>query len=101
MCGIKDSVDSNILWNIGRGNISFCFDNWSTIGPSYKKIDDGLAQHNVLINEVFNDGQWDCLVFMLKFQTILRGKCLKCMLFSIQMLMTFHTGYAQVQVISL
>lgn len=59
MCDITERMDSNILWYVGRGNISFWFDTWSNIGPLYKKIDGGLTHQNLMLNEVLIDGQWD------------------------------------------
>ncbi|OIT37319.1 putative ribonuclease h protein [Nicotiana attenuata] len=59
MCDVKERVDSNILWYIGRENISFWFDTWSNIGTLYKKVDGGLIHQNLMLNEVLIDGHWD------------------------------------------
>ncbi|XP_075099176.1 uncharacterized protein LOC142176035 [Nicotiana tabacum] len=66
MCNLKDKVDQNILWNVGKGNINFWYDNWSPIVPLYKMIEDDLIQQNIMIKEIYNDGQWNWSYFQVQ-----------------------------------
>lgn len=59
MCEISGRVDPNNIWDIGRGNINFWYDNWSNIGHLYKKLENNRIQQNVMIKEIFRDGRWD------------------------------------------
>lgn len=59
MSELKLKVEDKIWWKIGKGEISFWFDNWSNLGPLYTMLDDVNVCQNIKVNEVLRHGKWD------------------------------------------
>ncbi|KAH0745955.1 hypothetical protein KY285_007612 [Solanum tuberosum] len=59
LCNIKEEVDKNIIWIIGRGEVDFWYDNWTNISPLYLLFPDNVQQQQISIKDVYIDGMWD------------------------------------------
>lgn len=67
MCKIKKIIDKQILWKIGRGDVSFWFDNWSELGSLYKFLPLNHKPKNVKLSYMFlnNHINWEGLDLLL------------------------------------
>lgn len=44
---------------MGRGEVSFWYDNWSSLGPLFMEIDNNESLSHILLKEVFINGRWE------------------------------------------
>ncbi|XP_060170788.1 uncharacterized protein LOC132601740 [Lycium barbarum] len=58
MCKIKFEVEQHILWKVGRGNLSFWYDNWTNFGPLCSSLPDDAEYDNTRVCEVLRNGEW-------------------------------------------
>ncbi|XP_060202495.1 uncharacterized protein LOC132630930 [Lycium barbarum] len=55
---IKTQLEENIFWQVGQGQISFWFDNWTREGALYRLLPDDVKPNNSMLNEVYVNGRW-------------------------------------------
>ncbi|XP_060177971.1 uncharacterized protein LOC132607909 [Lycium barbarum] len=58
MADIKEKVEKSIFWNIGRGNVSFWYDQWTSPGPLYKLLPTRTVPSRSVIRDAFNGQNW-------------------------------------------
>lgn len=56
---IKDMVEPNIMWNLGKGNISFLWDSWSNLGPLAQLVQNRRTPKTTLVNYFYKEGTWN------------------------------------------
>lgn len=56
LCNIKEDVESNILWNIGDGDVSFWYDNWTGMGPLHQLVPDRTSCNEIKVKDIINNG---------------------------------------------
>lgn len=57
LCSSGEVIDHNILWIVGKGEVSFWYDNWSNLGPLYQQIDNNTDISNLQVKEVLHNGE--------------------------------------------
>ncbi|XP_060200410.1 uncharacterized protein LOC132628664 [Lycium barbarum] len=55
---IRSQMENNITWQIGQGQVSFWFNNWTREGALYKLLPDDVIPNNIKLNEVHDNGTW-------------------------------------------
>ncbi|XP_060211654.1 uncharacterized protein LOC132639201 [Lycium barbarum] len=58
MANIKEKVEMAIFWNICSGNVSFWYDQWTSLGPLYKLLPTGTVPNRSVIRDAFNGQNW-------------------------------------------
>ncbi|XP_060185534.1 uncharacterized protein LOC132614994 [Lycium barbarum] len=56
---IKSKVEPHIFWKIGKGDVSFWWDNWSRLGAIASIFQLGRASKITKVNEFMNGGLWN------------------------------------------
>lgn len=56
---IKEDVECNIIWKVGKGDVSFWFDNWSRLGPLWQLTPNNDHYSQITIKEVLSNGTWN------------------------------------------
>ncbi|XP_015169571.1 uncharacterized protein [Solanum tuberosum] len=59
MCEARSDMENHISWKIGRGEIDFWFDNWSSLGPLYLLQPDIEGNILIKLNTVYNNSVWN------------------------------------------
>jgi len=67
LCGVKFNTEKNIYWRVGKGDVSFWFDNWSNLGPLYLLHPNDNSHSYINLNSVLIEGiwHWDTLQYQL------------------------------------
>ncbi|XP_009766745.1 uncharacterized protein [Nicotiana sylvestris] len=52
-------MELNIDWNIGKGDVSFWFDNWCPLGPLYMITTHKVPLPNIKLNEILQNNIWN------------------------------------------
>lgn len=58
LCKIKDKVEEHLVWLVGKGEISFWYDNWTVEGPLCSHINEGVIPKDIKLKEVLINGGW-------------------------------------------
>lgn len=57
LCKIRFEVEQHLVWNIGKGDISFWYVNWTSFGPLFSHLPDGVRPLHIKLNEVWRNGE--------------------------------------------
>ncbi|XP_075091705.1 uncharacterized protein LOC142171892 [Nicotiana tabacum] len=59
MCKIKHKVEEHMIWLVGNGEVSFWYDNWTSLGPLCKYLGDEARPKDIKLRDVFVNGEWN------------------------------------------
>lgn len=76
MSSIKDKIEQNILWKVEKGEVSFWFYKWSPNGPLYKYLDENYIINDIMLKDVFRNGQWGWTIFRIQPPTEVKSSLL-------------------------
>ncbi|XP_059289936.1 uncharacterized protein LOC132043485 [Lycium ferocissimum] len=59
MVEIRRYCEHNINWKVGKGNLSFWWDNWTGKGPLAQLIHQGYKSKKIKVSDYIMDGKWN------------------------------------------
>ncbi|XP_060182379.1 uncharacterized protein LOC132612052 [Lycium barbarum] len=59
MVEIRRYCEHNINWKVGKGNLSFWWDNWTGNGPLAQLIHQGYKSKKIKVSDYIIDGEWN------------------------------------------
>ncbi|XP_075091898.1 uncharacterized protein LOC142172040 [Nicotiana tabacum] len=59
MCKIKHKVEEHMIWLVENGEVSFWYDNWTSLGPLCKYLGDEARPKDIKLRDVFVNGEWN------------------------------------------